>query len=238
MAVLAICARIALPALLAFVVMTATERLVGTSPVRSPVHPTSIVWANRIFATRSDLERWLHARGASYETWASAHPALAATQSSPNSSSLAGPPRQSHVKSEDPTHLIALVVAVGVALFLALVLFYQRRLYDFRGSLQRSPPAVAAASARPRRHVDVPAIDVLGREAALSLRTRVVQPAAAAAKAIAYGAGPAALAVVRSSARRRRWLRQFRREHPDITWVVGASMFAAAVGFAIPYIIR
>jgi hypothetical protein len=230
-------ARITLPALLAFVVMTGAERLAGTSPVRSPIQPTSVFWANRIFATRADLTRWLRAHGATYRGWAFAHPRLAAAQQ-PSSASALAAPNASHSNGQDPTHLIALAVAGCVALLLALVLFYQRRLYDFRGSLQRSPPALATATTRPRRVLAVPAGGVLAKDAAISVRTRIVHPATAAAKAVASGAGPAFLAVARSGARRRGWLRYFRREHPDAAWYVGACAFAAAVGFAIPYLMR
>jgi hypothetical protein len=233
-------ARITLPALLAFVVMTGAEHLAGTSPVKSPIQPTSVFWANRIFATQADLAHWLRDHGASYRTWAFAHPRLAAAQQARTPPALAASSRPSHSKGQDPTHLIALAVAGCVALLLALVLFYQRRLYDFRGTLQRSPPAPATAAARPRRVLAAPAGGVPPKDAGISVRTRIVHPATAAAKAVAAGAGPAFLAVARSDARRRvlLWLLRFRREHPDIAWYVGACAFAAAVGFAIPYVMR
>jgi hypothetical protein len=231
-------ARVTLPALLAFVVMTGAERLAGTSPIKSPIQPTSVFWANRIFATRADLAHWLRVRGASYQVWAFAHPRLAATQQALTPPALAAPSHPSHSKGQDPTHLIALAVAGCVALLLALVLFYQRRLYDFRGSLQRSPPALATAAARPRRILAAPAGGVPARDVAISVRTRIIHPATAVAKAVASGAGPAFLAVARSGVRRRGWLRQFRRQHPDVAWYVGACAFATAVGFAIPYVMR
>jgi hypothetical protein len=266
-------ARIALPALLAFAVMTGAERVAGTSPVRSPVQPTSVVWANRIFATKADLARWLRSHGASYQTWASAHPALAAPQEGKPAQRVADS-RSSSTKGEDPTHLIALGVAFGVALVLGLILLYQRRLYDFRGSLQRgaapvpatpsagrpprrgrrsydfrgtlqrsTEPAPATASAdrparRPRRLVPAPAGSVPARELATSVRVRLLQPAAAAAKAVAYGAGPTLLSVARSGAESRGRLRLFRREHPDLAWYIGACTFAVVVGLAIPFFIR
>jgi hypothetical protein len=225
-------ARITLPALLAFVVMTGAEHLAGTSPVKSPIQPTSVFWANRIFATQADLAQWLRSHGASYQTWAFAHPRLAAAQQARTPPVQAAASHPSHAKGQDPTHLIALGVAGGVALLLALVLFYQRRLYDFRGSLQRSPPALATATAA--------AGPVPAKDPGISVRTRIILPATAAAKAVASGAGPAFSAFARSNGRRRflHWLRRFRREHPDMAWYVGACAFAAAVGFAIPYMMR
>lgn len=223
-------ARVTLPALLAFVVMTGAERLAGTAPVKSPIQPTSVFWANRIFATQADLAHWLRDHGASYQTWAFAHPRLAAAQQARTPPALAASSHPSHSKGQDPTHLIALAVAGCVALLLALVLFYQRRLYDFRGSLQRSPSALATAA--------VAAGSPPAKDLAISVRTHIIHPATAAAKAVASGAGPALLAVARSGAQRRGSLRHFRREHPDAAWYVGACAFAAAVGFAIPYLMR
>jgi hypothetical protein len=73
---------------------------------------------------------------------------------------------------------------------------------------------------------------------AIAFRARVVDPTVGAAKAVAAGVGPAFVAVATSRERRRRWLHRFHREHPDLTWFVGACAFAVAVGIAIPFIIR
>src|SRR5438477_5986599 len=150
-----VCARVALPALLAFVVMTGAERLAGTSPIQSRLQPTSVLWANRIFATRADLARWLRSKGASYETWALSHPRLAAANSPQRTEAADQRASAVHSKGQDPTHLIALGVAGGVALLLALVLLYERRTYDFRGRLQRATPAPAPSGGRPRTALDV-----------------------------------------------------------------------------------
>ena len=130
--------------------MTGAERLAGTSPIQSRLQPTSVLWANRIFATRADLARWLRSRGASYETWAVSHPRLAAANSAQRAQAADHLASVVHSKGQDPTHLIALGVAGGVALLLALVLFYEKRTYDFRGRLQRAPPALAVSGGRAR----------------------------------------------------------------------------------------
>jgi hypothetical protein len=49
-----------------------------TSPLRvtqpsASIPPRSVVWANRVFSSRSALASWLAANGASYKTWASHH---------------------------------------------------------------------------------------------------------------------------------------------------------------------
>jgi hypothetical protein len=232
-------ARVALPALLAFAVMTGAEHLAGTSPIRSPVRPTSVFWAGRIFATRTELAKWLHAHGSSYETWASAHPALAAGQPTAKRPVALQAHRASHSRGQDPTHLFAVAVAVCVALVLVLVLLYQRRLYDFRGSLQRvgSVPARSRLPSRPKL-VALPAGGLAPRGAAVAFRARVVNPTLGAAKAVASSAGPAFLAVAGSRERQREWLHRFRGEHPDVTWFIGACAFAVAVGVAIPFIVR
>src|SRR5438128_2249219 len=181
--------------------MTGAERLAGTSPIRSRVQPTSIVWANRIFATRADLARWLRSRGASYDTWALQHPAVAAASgSSPQAESANAHSGSVQSKSQDPRHLVAVGVAVGVAIVLALILLYQRRTYDFRGRLQRSPPALALGGARAATTGEASAGLGVARDVALSLRAHIVHPATAKAKAIAQGAGPTVVAPARSGA--------------------------------------
>jgi hypothetical protein len=43
-----------------------------------PTKADGIVWANRVFASQNDLQKWLTGRGADYETWANRHPEVAA----------------------------------------------------------------------------------------------------------------------------------------------------------------
>ena len=73
---------------------------------------TSLVWSNRIFPTRADLETWLVSRGSNYELWAARHPAAARHFEDRSSQSLAtGSSLQSstpHVRS-----LKALLIAAG-----------------------------------------------------------------------------------------------------------------------------
>ena len=50
--------------------------LVQASPVVPP-QPRAVVWGGRVFTNRPQLERWLAARGASYQSWARRHQAEA-----------------------------------------------------------------------------------------------------------------------------------------------------------------
>jgi hypothetical protein len=43
----------------------------------APVRPTAVVWGGRVFVDSTSLDRWLHARGSSYDVWAARHPRLA-----------------------------------------------------------------------------------------------------------------------------------------------------------------
>jgi hypothetical protein len=43
----------------------------------APMRATALVWAGRVFVDSASLDRWLKARGGSYEAWAARHPALA-----------------------------------------------------------------------------------------------------------------------------------------------------------------
>ena len=45
--------------------------------VTSSVEPDAIVWGNRVFRSPSELQRWLHSRGASYSHWRRRFPAEA-----------------------------------------------------------------------------------------------------------------------------------------------------------------
>jgi hypothetical protein len=47
------------------------------TPVPPVVHPTAVVWSDRVFARRAPFERWLSSRGRDYGAWAAKHPAAA-----------------------------------------------------------------------------------------------------------------------------------------------------------------
>lgn len=70
-----IVALLTVPCAVALVFALAASRLAG-GPAKQPVSaPTqAIVWNNRVFFDHEELAKWLHSRGASYETWAAKHP--------------------------------------------------------------------------------------------------------------------------------------------------------------------
>jgi hypothetical protein len=228
---------VALPALLAAVVMTAAEHLAGTAPIRSALKPTGIVWSNRVFATRGEFSRWLRARGVSYETWASNHPAAEAAAA--RGQSPVNPAASiAEAASPDHNHLLAIAVAGFVAAVLVLVLLYQRKTYDFRGRLQRSAPRLATAVGRVRVDGAVVAVEPRLRPPALPLRQRALRAASATARTIATGAGPAAVSLANSAVRWQDWVRRVRDEHPELTWYLAACAFATTVGVVVPFVFR
>jgi hypothetical protein len=98
--------------------------LMQASPV-TPPQPTAVVWGSRVFTTRPQLERWLTAHGASYQSWSRRHQAEA------RRFEMADPTRTSQGRSRpgvavdaDGRNTRSLVAAaaagVGGALLLAL----------------------------------------------------------------------------------------------------------------------
>jgi hypothetical protein len=49
-------------------------------PVSIPKRPqvAAVMWSNRVFVDRAELERWIDVRDRSYTVWAREHPAAAA----------------------------------------------------------------------------------------------------------------------------------------------------------------
>jgi hypothetical protein len=74
-------AAFALPLVLAFALVRTATQVVGV-PDAPVAKSSSIVWANRVFVTHSELALWLRARGASYTRWAERHPGLAGRRQS------------------------------------------------------------------------------------------------------------------------------------------------------------
>ena len=129
-----------------------------------PAQQTSLVWSNRIFPTRADLETWLVSRGSNYELWAARHPDAARHFEDPSSQSLAtGSSLQSstpHVRS-----IKALLIAAGsfaallAMLTLARFVRSARFLLDppsIRLPLRGPPPMAARAAVRARVRDRVP----------------------------------------------------------------------------------
>jgi hypothetical protein len=70
-------AALALPAALAFALMYAGVQLVGNPQPRAHQQASGIVWGDRVFVNRTQLARWLRARGVNYLVWARRHPVRA-----------------------------------------------------------------------------------------------------------------------------------------------------------------
>ena len=129
-----------------FVVRTLKD---AKPPSVRTARPTSVVWDNRVFDSQHALAAWLRSRGASYETWAAAHPELdrilnprsapaPARQTTQAPARAAGAPHHAHAharsraaaagSSFDAARLLRrlLVLAAKIAtalLILALVVF-------------------------------------------------------------------------------------------------------------------
>jgi hypothetical protein len=129
-----------------------------------PAQQTSLVWSNRIFPTRADLETWLVARGSNYEVWSARHPAAARHFQDPSTLSLATgsslQPSTPHVRS-----IKALLIAAGSFAALLAMLTLARFVRSARFLLDppriglrfRGPPPMAArASVRARVGERVP----------------------------------------------------------------------------------
>jgi hypothetical protein len=79
---------------------------------------TNLVWANRVFTTRSDFAGWLVSRGSNYELWSQRHPAAAhhfddASTRSPAASSSA---RDSRRGLRTGTALLIAIISCSVLL--------------------------------------------------------------------------------------------------------------------------
>jgi hypothetical protein len=103
-------AAFALPLVLAFTLVRTATHVVGVPQTPANAQKTSIVWANRVFVTRRELARWLHARGASYARWAQKHPGLASGRAPAADAGLAQVDRNRAVRL-----LRSLVLGVAIA---------------------------------------------------------------------------------------------------------------------------
>lgn len=122
--------------------------------------PTALVWAGRVFVDSASLDRWLHARGSSYEVWATRHPRLAwTTEPKPVTPQVeATRPGTGHLMAGG---LLALAAGVVLALTVAnpprgLVRLASRRgppALAWRGSLGRSEAVVAVRATPTSRFI-------------------------------------------------------------------------------------
>lgn len=58
--------------------LAVAETIRHPHPIVSHVRPHALVWGNYVFSSRAELDSWLHARGATFEAWATSHPSAAA----------------------------------------------------------------------------------------------------------------------------------------------------------------
>ena len=80
------------------------------------VRPTGLVWAGRVFVDSPSLDRWLHARGGSYQVWAARHPRLAWTTEPVKPQAQASRPGSGHLMLGG---MLALAAGVVLALTIA-----------------------------------------------------------------------------------------------------------------------
>lgn len=122
-----------------------------------PVKQTSLMWSNRIFATRGDFESWLTSRGSNYELWSRRHPAAARhfeKVSRSLAASSSGQQARRPVQSRSAL-LIAIISSSVILAMLALPKFVRSTRVPWDPHTGRRLPrsrsrSVAAVPARPR----------------------------------------------------------------------------------------
>jgi hypothetical protein len=136
-----------------------------------PVKQTSLMWSNRVFATRGDFESWLTSRGSNYELWSRRHPAAARhfedVSLRSRAASSSGQQARRPVQSRSAL-LIAIISSTVILAMLALpklvrstrVPWDPRTGRRFARSRARSVAAVPArprggATAQPRMHAPI-----------------------------------------------------------------------------------
>jgi hypothetical protein len=98
-----------------------------------PAQPTAVVWGGRVFTNRTALERWLAARGASYEAWARRHQAIARRFEMPPASALSrrtkrpGAAVATHRRTSRSLATTGLVVGAAVLLSGGIVFLLRRK---------------------------------------------------------------------------------------------------------------
>jgi len=115
----------------------------------APLRPTGVVWAGRVFVNSASLDRWLTARGGSYDVWAARHPRLAWPTKAVQAEAQKSRPGTGHLMLGG---LLALAAGVVLALSVAnpprgLVRLASRRSPPglvWRGSVARSQAVLAS----------------------------------------------------------------------------------------------
>ena len=128
--------------------------IAGVTHIVGPLEPsaqqTNLVWANRVFTTKSDFETWLASRGSNYELWSQRHP-VAARHFDVASRSLAANASAQDSRRQSRTALLITIISCSVLLaMLALPGLVRSVRYLLeppraRVRLREPPPTMVAA---------------------------------------------------------------------------------------------
>lgn len=127
--------------------------IAGVTHIVGPLEPsaqqTNLVWANRVFTTKSDFETWLASRGSNYELWSQRHP-VAARHFDVASRSLATSASAQDSRRQSRTALLITIISCSVLLAMlalpGLVRSVRYLLEPPRAGLrQRGPPPTMVA---------------------------------------------------------------------------------------------
>jgi hypothetical protein len=130
--------------------------LVGGNVKVDAQHPTSLVWADRVFVNQHDLAKWLESRGATYETWAAHHPSAAQLferGAQQRVSAASSGPVKDHAAATDRSKPLRAGLAAGIALVALLALFALR---DRLGPFARPRGSRRTRAGAPRRPARAP----------------------------------------------------------------------------------
>lgn len=128
--------------------------IAGVTHIVGPLEPsaqqTNLVWANRVFTTKSDFETWLASRGSNYELWSQRHP-VAARHFNLASRSLAASASAQDSGRQSRTALLITIISCSVLLAMlalpGLVRSVRYLLEPPRAGLRsRGPPSTMVAA--------------------------------------------------------------------------------------------
>jgi hypothetical protein len=230
----------------AFGLIVGTTALVGRGPPPAP-RPTAVVWADRVFISRTELAAWLEARGSDYSVWAVRHPTLAGTFDvrfgEPMAIGLEGDGRTAADRGDGGSSTLLLIVATVILTTVAAVLTSRAaRRFAYNGRIdlrsiarrlrRRDPEPHRSSSARvrtaPARTAPRPPLLSASRTAALGrLRARPILRGDLAAALRRLQGAPAELryGVARMLSRPR-----LRDLLPTLAWYGTSCLIAAALG--------
>jgi hypothetical protein len=213
------------------------------------IRPTAVVWANRVFVDRNALQKWLGARGGSYDAWAFRHPKLAWPSERTMSAASPQTAANARAKGDHTTRLLIgalLALAAGVVL---AVLVASPPYGLVRAARRRAPPRLPRPS-RPTR-ARAPSATRATLSGVLESARRGVTRGSAIGVSTAHGA---LVAVPRGTGRRTTGriieavhvvlpeaalaVQRVRHKHPELGWYLAGMLLAGAVGVLLPYSLR